>query len=129
MRTAPASTRWRICYADGSHYSSIDGSWLAAPSIRVLFVWIYEARTYERVERGRTVREHYVAPLYQGDYYWRVIADGTFGCGTALECPTSDLAEIKLGGLVADDEFTRHYNECHVKASWDSRTGAVRAGT
>lgn len=70
---------WRIYYADGSTFSSLDGAWAAAPAHGVQVVTTFYADTYRCWHgppdyAGEWVTHHYRNVLHGAlqaiDYYW-----------------------------------------------------------
>lgn len=63
---------WRIYYADGSVFSSVDGTWAEAPSFGVSCVVYYHVPPYKTLDGGQGNGDTYVwcgedtHPDYQG---------------------------------------------------------------
>ena len=74
---------WRIFYADGSTYSSEDGTWADAPPFGVQCVVYYHEPPYKTIDKGGT----------EGLCYWQ--SDEFAGTG------------VKMGLWVDDDTHYR----------------------
>lgn len=107
---------WKIFYSNGDIFTSLDGTWIEAPSLGVTIVLIYYKQTYPIFINNIKENHHYREVFDEGKYFWYRLIDGipTYGqCeATDLSMPVNPIAgEIKVWDV---NNFQQIYNQAYL---------------